>query len=248
MKKSDGSLSAFQFNSKNQLEAFKYLKKEWKNRGLVFFYARNSNEQFSHKETFLSPEELSELNSITIESRRNQYLTSRWMLKILLGELLNIKPNEISFIKSALGKPQLLNEKHSSIVSFNISHKTSISVIGITNKGQIGIDVEEVEENDKSMRIAERYFSVIELAWINQIQNQAEQNLRFYKVWSMKEAIIKAVGGGIFQNLNDFYIESQILGFKIKSQKKPWSDVEQWDLFEITLPDNLIGSVAIYNP
>lgn len=252
------TLVAFPFNPAQLQVSLNHLNQEWQTHGTVIFYAQNNFDQLPKSKDYLSAEELKELSLMSLESRQKQFLTSRWILKTLLSELLKLPAKNILFTKGALGKPLLVNPEASSLpLDFNISHKTSISLIGLTNKGQIGVDVEELEDNAKAMKIAERYFHAQELEWIRQGENQTSQQeqgglhfsssaRRFYQIWSLKESLIKAVGGGMFQNLNEFYLEpSSTEGFKIISQTKPWSQTHQWSLLDVKLPANLVGSISI---
>lgn len=250
------TLVAFPFDPAQWQATLSHIAREWQTHGTIVFYAQNTFDQLPPSKDYLSAEELKELSLMSLESRQKQFLTSRWILKIVLSELLKLPAKDILFTKGALGKPMLANPEASSLpLDFNISHKTSISLIGLTNQGQIGVDVEELEGTAKAMRIAERYFHAQELEWIQQGKTQetqesgglslSMQNKRFYQIWSMKEAIIKTVGGGVFRNLNEFYLEPSVDGFKIKSQTKPWNQTHQWNLFDVKLPTNLVGSTAL---
>lgn len=254
------TLVAFPFDPAQLQVALNHLTQEWQTQGIAIFYAPNTLDQLPSNKEYLSVEELQELSLMSLESRQKQFLTSRWILKSLLSELLQRPAKEILFTKGALGKPALANPEFSSLsLDFNISHKTSISLIGLTNRGQIGVDVEELEDNAKAMQIAERYFHTQELDWIRQGETQAGQlqeglnhsssARRFYQMWSLKESLIKAVGGGMFQNLNEFYLKlSAKDGFEIISQAKPWNQVDQWNLFDVKLPSHAVGAASILQP
>jgi 4'-phosphopantetheinyl transferase len=241
------SISPFELNPENLNEALLYFEKEWKTTGLVVFYSMNTFEMLPSKETFLSHQEIIEFESMSIDSRQKQFLTSRWMIKTFLSSLIKINPNKIQVTKGELGKPLLAKEFNPMAIDFNISHKSSISLIGLTDKGQIGVDVEENIRNEKTLRIAERYFHAQELDWIKESKSEVEYNLRFYRIWSMKEAIVKTLGGGVFQNLNEFCLEAFQNQFKIFSDKKPWAQTSRWRLMELKLPHHLIGSVSLFS-
>lgn len=240
---------------------------EWQAHGTVVLYVQNIFSQLPPHKDYLSPSELVELNLMTSGARQQEFLTSRWLLKTVLSELLKCPAQAIGFKKGAQGKPKLASPSLVNLSSdlvapsvqseesplmlplldFNISHKASISLIGITNKGQIGVDVEEIDAHAKALKIAERYFQAPELAWIREMGLNADiQTQRFYQMWSLKEAIIKTVGGGVFQNLSEFYLEPSTEGFAIKSSVSPWNQTQQWNLFNVELPPQLMGSASIF--
>ena len=69
---------------------------------------------------------------------------------------------------------------------FNISHAHDRVVCAISTDVQVGIDIEKVAPlNNYQLK---NYFNEEELAYIHQ------DKLRFYEVWTKKEAILKAAG------------------------------------------------------
>lgn len=271
------TLVAFPFDPVDVPAALARFHQEWQAHGTAIFYAQNIFHQLPPHKDYLSPEELKELNLMSSSARQQEFLTSRWLLKTVLSELLKCPAQTIVFKKGTQGKPtlessQLVNPSSDMLsaslstlskspssqpseqsliplsLDFNISHKASISLIGITHKGQIGLDVEEIDAHAKILKIAERYFQAPELAWVRQDGLGIDiQTQRFYKMWSLKEAIIKTVGGGVFQNLSEFYLEPSSEGFTIKSSVSPWNQSSQWNLFNVELPPKLMGSACIFN-
>ena len=80
------------------------------------------------------------------------------------------------------GKPEL------DFCHFNISHSGKYAVCAVSDV-PVGIDIEEMTD----FKRRERYmlFSKEESDYVN----EAESTERFYTLWTMKEAYIKAVGG-----------------------------------------------------
>src|SRR5690606_2936693 len=87
-------------------------------------------------------------------------------------------------------KPYLTS--HPSIF-FNVSHAGDYALIAIA-KYPIGIDVEFINKNFDYKEILPNIFNKIEIDEIN--LNQSNHHT-FYKYWTRKEAIVKAIGKGI---------------------------------------------------
>jgi 4'-phosphopantetheinyl transferase len=70
------------------------------------------------------------------------------------------------------------------------------------------------------MEIAKNYFAPEELKFIQ--KNKKNQLINFYKIWTLKESYIKAIGKGLSHPLKSFYFtfagNKTILNFKRKKK------------------------------
>ncbi|MEP7250933.1 MAG: 4'-phosphopantetheinyl transferase superfamily protein [Ginsengibacter sp.] len=92
--------------------------------------------------------------------------------------------------------------------------------ISLGNK--VGIDVEEIREIPVSD--FDREFSKMEMEFIS---NSADPIREFYKLWTQKEAFLKAIGSGLYVPLNLVSVIDNII---------KW-DETKWFLTEVPLPD-----------
>lgn len=74
-------------------------------------------------------------------------------------------------------------------VFFNISHTENRIVCAISTEGEIGIDVEKI----KPVKLTDFGSWFTENEWID-INNATTPLHKFYRYWTMKESIIKALG------------------------------------------------------
>ncbi|ONL92775.1 4'-phosphopantetheinyl transferase superfamily [Zea mays] len=81
---------------------------------------------------------------------------------------------------------------------FNISHTSSLIVCGITMDTPIGIDVEEKTRKTAKniLSLARRYFTPSEIDYLAKIPDPDAQQKEFVKLWTLKEAYVKALGRG----------------------------------------------------
>ncbi|MEB6667806.1 4'-phosphopantetheinyl transferase superfamily protein [Acinetobacter vivianii] len=121
-----------------------------------------------------------------IQARRNQ----------LLAQQLNCCVDKLIFAKHEHGKPFL--SSHS--LHFNHSHSQQYYALAMSERVQdIGIDVEELDRKVRYDALAQHAFHPEEY----HIWQQQDQNLEYwFKVWTTKEAILKASGLGIRLDLN----------------------------------------------
>jgi 4'-phosphopantetheinyl transferase len=86
-------------------------------------------------------------------------------------------------------------------IQFNISHSGSIVVCAISEKSEIGIDIEmisDIEINDFKSQLTENEMNKILLS-----NNKSDA---FFEYWTQKEAVIKAHGHGLTIPLKSFEI------------------------------------------
>lgn len=158
----------------------------------------------------LNKEERSRMMGYRSEKRRNLFIASRAALRLILSCFLQEKsPDAIKFSFNANGKPFL--DDASSQIQFNLSHSHDCVVIGITKNSAIGVDIELMQARSRMLDIAEHYFHQSELKAINNALNTEGDGaaLRlFYKIWSLKEAFIKADGRGMEISCSSFYFKN----------------------------------------
>ncbi len=231
--------------------------KAWQDQKFVLCYLLNNYSQLPPKESYLVQSEILEWESYQLNPlRQNQYLHSRWMLKTCLSSLLKCHPMDLFFQKGPLGKPILDPKIISSLgvvsqsIDFNLSHTAEVSLLGISQNKLIGVDVEKLESRKSKKDVARRFFHSTEYEWIQKASSENEKESRFYRLWSLKESIIKTIGGGVFQNINDFYLEindlTQESKVTINSNKEPWSNKSSWIIYETKELTQHVCSLALY--
>ncbi len=104
--------------------------------------------------------------------------------------------------KGEHGKPYLPDYPH---IHFNISHCRGMVVCGFSN-GEIGVDAELIRSYNG--RVAERVFSDKER---EQIQRSKCTDEAFFRFWTLKEALGKNIGTGLFSALSEitFHLDGE---------------------------------------
>jgi 4'-phosphopantetheinyl transferase len=156
-----------------------------------------SSSEISSFQKLLSLQEQEKASRFRFLKDQHSYIVTHAMLRKILGNYLNSEPAKIEFVSNDFGKPSLA-EKHSKI-DFNLSHRSGLSVLAFSPKSEIGVDVEKIDAEFDFNRIAKAHFSVAENIFIHEIQEETRE--RFYTVWTRKEALLKAIGTGIGENL-----------------------------------------------
>ncbi|MBQ2765750.1 MAG: 4'-phosphopantetheinyl transferase superfamily protein [Clostridia bacterium] len=93
-------------------------------------------------------------------------------------------------------------------VYVSISHSNGLCLAAISDT-EIGADIEYMQpKNERILRLAERYFTPDEAAYVRESPNE-----RFYAVWCAKESYIKYTGEGFSRPLSSFSVLKSELCF-----------------------------------
>lgn len=146
---------------------------------------------------YLSDAERTRLQSISDPAQANFYQQSRCLLRILLGQLINQSPKKICFSATAHGKPQLTQHR----LQFNISHSQHWLCIALAN-APVGVDIEFTAQAPVRpwLALAKRFFTAHEYQHLTKQSADQLANV-FIQLWTQKEAVLKAHGGGISAGL-----------------------------------------------
>jgi len=129
---------------------------------------------------------------------------ARAALRDLLGEELGAAPESVEISRECArcgdpdhGKPFVVGAD----LSFSLSHSASVAVVALVrDSSQIGIDLEAVRDRVRLQDLAQRVCSPEQFdAW--QALPVADQLPGFFRLWTAKEAYLKATGEGITTSL-----------------------------------------------
>jgi 4'-phosphopantetheinyl transferase len=135
---------------------------------------------------------------------RVQFITAHALVRTALGRLCGVPPAAWRFVADAHGKPSAWLEDGPAPVSFNLSHTEGMVGLAIRLGAgwAIGFDLEPVART-VDLAVADRFFAAREVAWLGGLAESARAE-GFVRLWTLKEAFIKATGKGLTQNLAAF--------------------------------------------
>lgn len=135
---------------------------------------------------------------------QRRYLVTRAMVRTVLSRYLAIDPADWRFANNQYGRPSIANLSQAECgLRFNISHTRGLIALGVTQRRELGVDVENVQTREVSLEIADRFFAQAEVAELATVPTERQQD-RFYEYWTFKESYIKARGMGLSIPLGQF--------------------------------------------
>ncbi|MBL6905412.1 MAG: 4'-phosphopantetheinyl transferase superfamily protein [Pseudomonadales bacterium] len=154
--------------------------------------------------SWLTEAELLRYHRFQFDRHRKQLLLGRILMRAALSNYDNsISPEAWIFTYNAYGKPQISTEQNSNSLYFNVSHSAQKVVLAVSRCADIGVDLEFSDKQRRVEAIAHRYFAGSEVAQLLALPAE-EQQIRFYELWTLKEAYIKACGMGLAIPLQHF--------------------------------------------
>lgn len=147
----------------------------------------------------LAEEELMRAGRFAFEKDRAAYITTRRTLRTLLGRYLQIAPQEIRFVYSAFGKPALDPRCHDAALRFNVSHSHRFALLAFSSDADLGVDI-EYGRGIQAADFAPMVCSTAELAALDRLP-AVDYDPAFARLWTHKEALVKAIGCGLSLSL-----------------------------------------------
>jgi 4'-phosphopantetheinyl transferase len=153
--------------------------------------------------TVLDDEERARAGRFVFERDRHQYIAAHALLRLLLQELAGGPAGAWRFTSGSHGKPALHADHRLGRLAFNISHTRGAVACAMTLDHDIGVDIEDLERPGRLLDIADAYFAPDEMIVLRRAP-PAEQRGVFLRLWTLKEAYIKAHGDGLSLPLDRF--------------------------------------------
>lgn len=148
----------------------------------------------------LDPVEQERTRRFRFKNDRERFILGHGLLRELLGKYLKRDGSLIRLARGPFGKPYLERKK----LRFNFSDTKDAVLIGFTTGQEIGVDIETIDRNVDHAAVSDHYFTRPEIA---SIQAAASAKEHFLDLWTRKEAVLKASGVGIMEDLRSLRVD-----------------------------------------
>ena len=137
--------------------------------------------------------------------RRRQYTLCRAALRTVLCGRFGCANEVLSFGEEGRGKPVAVLSGNPAPVSFSVSHSGIHGLIAVAMAGRLGVDVEERAARKDLDALMAAVLMPGERAEI-EAASAGERIRRFYSLWTIKEALVKALGTGLQLDMAGFEV------------------------------------------
>jgi 4'-phosphopantetheinyl transferase len=153
----------------------------------------------------LSADERARAQRFHLPHHRDRYTAAHGILRELIARYLGTAAGDFRFTLNAHGKPALGSGLETADLRFNLSHSHDLALFAFAWRCEVGVDVEYIRPAVGDKGLAERFFSLQEVAALRALPKDA-QNEAFFNCWTRKEAYVKARGRGLSINLASFAV------------------------------------------
>jgi 4'-phosphopantetheinyl transferase len=170
-------------------------------------------------------------------SDRWLFVLGRALLRYGLGKRFGIEQPRLSL--AANGKPRL-DPDHG--VEFNLSHTRGYVACAFGQACDLGLDVERLDRIIDGHGIARAYFATPERDLLDRTPESGREDV-FLRLWTLKEAVVKAAGLGLSLELDRFAVALDPP--RLRTAVPELGDPLAWQLHEWCLPQSCRLALAI---
>jgi 4'-phosphopantetheinyl transferase len=173
----------------------------------------------------LSKEERSRADRFFQRAHRARYLAAHVALRHLIGDMTGKSPGSLTLLSGRFGKPYIAD---GSICHFNLSHSGGMALIALSSQCEVGVDIELTTDLEMAPELAAQHFCADELSEWSALPAALRMD-SFYKVWTRKEACVKATGWGLQLSPSTIRVGLELAEKRLK----------------LPLPDGSVSAVAV---
>jgi 4'-phosphopantetheinyl transferase len=186
------------------------------------------NEQ--HWRGILTTDEQERADRYCFAADRRRFTVTRAILRTLLGQYLDAAPKSLCFEYNEFGKPSLARAQNPRGINFNAAHSGDCSLLAFGLAMHVGVDVEHLQAERNIVELARAVFSASQYVSFLGLPDGARKET-FFEAWTRKEAVAKALGGGLSIALD--WRESEDAG------------APEWSIRKIELDGQYAAAIAV---
>jgi 4'-phosphopantetheinyl transferase len=191
----------------------------------------------------LDADERERANRFRNERDRRRFVVAHGILRALLAGYAAVPPAELRILSGAHGKPHVGHAHRGAALGFNIAHSGDLALLAFATGRELGVDLEEIDAGTTDPSLAERFFAPGERRSIS-ARPPEERPRTFARLWTLKEAYMKATGLGMSQALNSF--EVQLDSGAPALVEAPGADPARgWSLRELNVGGQYAGALCV---
>jgi 4'-phosphopantetheinyl transferase len=128
-------------------------------------------------------------------------------------------------------------------VRFNISHADDIAMYAVASGGEVGIDIEATMRNVDVDGVAGHAFSPSECEVLAALAPHARREA-FFRIWTRKEAYVKARGEGLAYPTRSFTVSHQGGGNALIADARDERAQDCWRVTGLEAPPGFAAALA----
>lgn len=195
---------------------------------LVFSRLEHLRAESDRYHGLLDDTERARADRFRFDHDRERFVLGHGLLREVLGRVTGAEPAAIRYERGPFGKPSLADGGP----HFNFSDTKDAVLIGLCSDGPIGVDLETMARAVDHAAVSSHYFTPEE---VEEISQSPDAKRLFLEYWTRKEAILKASGVGIMEDLRSLGVnhprnEMTIMHGEFERLAAPCYHVRTWPI------------------
>jgi 4'-phosphopantetheinyl transferase len=172
-----------------------------------------------------------------VAAARRRFIGARAFLRLILGRTIGVGAEDVTFAYGTHGKPRLAaGGPH-----FNSTDSGDFVVVALAGD-EIGVDVEVERPMTRLERLARRICTDREIRALERTSN-ADRNAALLRLWTSKEAGLKAVGIGLSGGMRN--IEVDLEPDQPPRLRQLCGELDGWTLSAVDLEPGLVCTIVV---
>ncbi len=191
----------------------------------------------------LSRHELARAAAVRHRPSRWRFTTTRTAVRRILARYLDVAARDVPIVQRCPscggphGRPGLASDRP---LRFSVAHSGRLACLAICRDHPVGVDLESGDVG-RSPAHVERRLAAEERLALRATDDHARR-IAFLRIWTRKEAYLKATGEGLGRPLSSFAVSA---GEQPRLLWAEGDDVGRWRLADVPLPGPAVGAVAL---
>jgi 4'-phosphopantetheinyl transferase len=185
----------------------------------------------------LNSEELERAARFRVEGAAQRFVVARALLRSLLGRTTGVDPAAVGFAYGEHGKPRLA----AGGPFFNASDTGDFVVVALAST-ELGVDAEVIRPLARRKQLIRRICTPRESEAIESFP-EADRDAAILRLWTCKEAALKAVGTGLSGGVRNIEIDLRPVG--PPRLRRLRGEVDGWTLLPAMLSPEVLCSVVV---
>lgn len=195
----------------------------------------------------LDPVEQERAKRFRFDADRERFILGHGLLRHLLGAYLQRDGSLVRLARGPFGKPYLERKE----LRFSFSDTKDAILVAFAHANEIGADVETMHRSVDHAAVSQHYFTPTEVATIDQAGRDGlaeDGKRRFLEFWTRKEAVLKASGVGIMDDLKALRVDAPHNTMMITHEAFRSMAAAQYHVTTFLLGEAHLASLAVPAP
>jgi 4'-phosphopantetheinyl transferase len=186
---------------------------------------------------YLDDSERQRADRFRIADARRRFIGARAFLRLILGRATGVGAEDVTFSYGTYGKPRLATVGP----CFNATDSGNVVAVALA-LDEIGIDVEVARHVKRLERLARRICTEREIDLLENMSN-ADRNTALLRLWTAKEAGLKAVGTGLSGGMKNVEVEFEPA--RPPRLRQLCGEFDGWTLSAVDLRPGLVCTIVV---